>query len=98
MNLFYNQASLSSLSLVHGVEAGPEATPTTLPRVTLHPADRGDEETAHDQERDPEFVARVKSPRGRSARPGAGWASEELHREREPDKGREERLVQEPGA
>lgn len=86
-------------ALVHGMEAGPEATPTPLPRVTPHPADRGDAGTPRGPERDPELVARVRSIRGRFARPpGAGWASEELHREREKDKAREERLVQERGA
>ena len=85
-------------ALVHSVGAGAEAVPATLPRVTPHQADRSEEETPRDQERDPELVARVKSIRGRFARPGAGWASGELHRERQADKEREERLVQESGA
>lgn len=43
--------------------------------------------------RDPELVARVRSIRGKYAGAGEGLASEELHRERQRDKEKEERLV-----
>src|SRR6266700_1767683 len=46
-----------------------------------------------EHERDPELVARVKSIRGKFARPGGGLASEELHRERQVDKENEEQQV-----
>ena len=84
-------------ALVHGVEAGAEAIPATLPQAQHH-AESADEEVPRDQERDPELVARVKSIRGKFARSGTGLASEELHRERQADKEKEERQVQESGA
>jgi hypothetical protein len=47
-----------------------------------------------EQERDAELVARVRRIRGKFARKGPGLGSEELHRERQTDKEREERLIQ----
>jgi hypothetical protein len=52
------------------------------------------EETTDQQERDPELVARVKGIRGRFARSQGGMASEELHRERQRDKAKEEHKAQ----
>jgi hypothetical protein len=83
-------------ALVHSVGAGPEAS--SPPRVLPHQEERADEENSRDPERDPALVARVKSIRGSFADHGAGLASEELQRERQADKEREERLVQESGA
>jgi hypothetical protein len=50
-------------------------------------------ETTTEQARDPERVARVRSVRGRFAHGRPMLGSEELHRERQVDKEKEERLV-----
>jgi hypothetical protein len=46
------------------------------------------------QERNPELVARVKSIRGRFKHTGGVLASEELHRERQADKAKEEQKAE----
>jgi hypothetical protein len=48
----------------------------------------------HEQKRDPNLVARVKSIRGKFARGREPLASEALHRERQADKANEEAQVQ----
>ncbi len=45
------------------------------------------------QERDPAFVALVKSIRGKFAHLATDWATDILHRERQTDKEREERRI-----
>lgn len=50
----------------------------------------------HAREREPDLVARVKSIRGKFARDGEIRASEELHRERQADKEKEEQHVWAP--
>jgi hypothetical protein len=59
-------------------------------------ADGGPGTVPHEPERDPELVARVKSIRGKFGRSGAILASEELHRERQADKKKEEEQIWAP--
>ncbi len=51
-------------------------------------------ETANETQRDPALVARVKNARGKFAHVGAGLASEQLHRERQADKRKEEQRIE----
>lgn len=53
----------------------------------------GGQGTPRERERDPDRVARVKSIRGKFARSGDTQASEELHRERQADKEKEEQQI-----
>jgi hypothetical protein len=62
---------------------------TYLPAVRREPSANG----MPTPERDPAFVALVKSIRGKFAHTATGLAIEALHRERQADKAREERRI-----
>jgi hypothetical protein len=62
---------------------------TYLPAVRREPSANG----MPTPERDPAFVALVKSIRGKFAHTATGLATEALHRERQADKAREERRI-----
>jgi hypothetical protein len=66
----------------------PTAGADTMPPETADP------QTRRDQKRGPAPVGRMKSIRGRRARPGAGLASEALHYGRQAEKEQAETLVQ----
>src|SRR2546426_8318134 len=70
-------------ALVHAADPGAEVIPTSAVPLSQRQEKQVGETPPLNQKRDPELVARVKSIRGRFGRPGAGWASEELHRERQ---------------
>jgi hypothetical protein len=62
---------------------------TYLPAVRREPSANG----MPTPERDPAFVALVKSIRGKFAHTATGLATDALHRERQADKAREERRI-----
>jgi hypothetical protein len=62
---------------------------TYLPAVRREPSANG----MPTPERDPAFVALVKSIRGKFAHTATGLATEALHQERQADKAREERRI-----
>jgi hypothetical protein len=71
------------------VDVAEQLLQTYLPAVTREPPANG----MTTPERDPAFVALVKSIRGKFAHTATDLATEALHRERQADKKREERRV-----
>jgi hypothetical protein len=75
---------------VHGANVNPRAIGSTLGRPTEHRLEQGEKQPSHEQIHGSELAARVKSIRGRFACAEGDLASEELHRERQADKEKEE--------
>ena len=89
------EARLRALAQARGVDpanVAEQLLQTYLPAVTLKSPANGETPT----ERDPAFVAVVKSIRGKFAHTATDSATEALHRERQIDKVREEHRI--PGA
>jgi hypothetical protein len=83
-------------ALVHGVNG--EASSSSLSPPTGSPGQSGKEQASSKPERDADLAARVRGVRGKFARVGGGWLSDELHRERQSDKEKEERPTRGNGA
>jgi hypothetical protein len=81
-------------AIVHGVNVNPGAIGSALGRPTEHRLEKGEKQPPHEQIRGPELAARVKSIRGKFARTEGDLASDELHRERQADKEKEEQQSQ----
>jgi hypothetical protein len=92
-------------AIVHAIDVSPDISISDHPPMEAIPqrtgrlqgrTDGGERATPHERERDPELVARVKSIRGKFARSGDVLGSEELHRERQSDKEKEEEQIWAP--
>ena len=86
------EARLQAVAREQGCDPADVAThllQTYLPAITREPPAN----SMPTPERDPAFVALVKSIRGKFARTATGLATEALHRERQADKEREERRM-----
>ena len=91
------EARLENLARLWGLEAAEcvrQLLTAHLPPLTTHEGTDA-RRSASLTERDPTLVARVRSIRGKFAHTaGDTLASEQLHRERQTDKEKEERLIQ----